>query len=158
LEIGCAYGFSTLYFLAALARNSAARHVAIDPWETGYHGIGVTKVKEVGMEASFRFFEEPSAIALPRLISQGLRFDLIFIDGNHLFDYVFVDFSLSAFACADGGLIIFDDMWMPSIRKVVSFVRKNRTDFTELPTSVSNLSVFRKTDDDGRVQRDWKHF
>jgi len=155
LEIGCAYGFSTLYILAALARNSGERHVAIDPWEHGYFGIGVRQVKEVGMEASFRLVEEPSALALPRLISEGLRFDLIFIDGNHTFDAVFVDFTLSALACAEGGLIIFDDMWMPSIRKVVSFVRSNRRDFAELPTSVDNISVFRKADKD---RRDWKHF
>lgn len=161
LEIGCAYGFSTLYILAALAQNPAARHVAIDPWENedwGYRGIGVRKVREVGMEASFRLFAEPSTLAFPRLISEGLRFDLIFIDGNHLFDYALVDFSFSALVCADGGLIIFDDMWLPSIRKVVSFVRSNRRDFAELPTSVHNISVFRKADEDRRIQRDWKFF
>lgn len=156
LEIGCAYGFSTLFILAALAPGG--HHTAIDPWENqdfGYLGVGVTKVKEVGMEASFSLFEEPSALGIPRLISQGLRFDLIFIDGNHRFDYVLVDFVLSADVCKPGGLIIFDDMWMPSVRKVVSFVRSNRKDFDELSTPVANISVFQQMGED---QRDWRHF
>jgi predicted O-methyltransferase YrrM len=158
LEIGCAYGFSTLFILAALARNAAGRHTAIDPWENkdfGYLGIGATKVKEVGMEASFCLLEEPSALGIPHLINQGLRFDVIFIDGNHRFEYVLVDFALSALVCAQGGLIVFDDMWMPSVRKVVSFVRSNRKDFDELSTPVANISVFQKSGED---QRDWRHF
>jgi predicted O-methyltransferase YrrM len=158
LEIGCAYGFSTLFILAALARNGGSQHTAIDPWENedfGYLGIGMTKVKEVGMERSFRLIEEPSGLGIPRLINEGAQFDLIFIDGNHRFDYVLVDFVLSALVCKQNGLIIFDDMWMPSVRKAASFVRHNRKDFEELSAPVTNISVFRKTGDD---ERDWRHF
>src|SRR5690242_12402156 len=82
MEIGCAYGFSTLYFLAALKSNRGSLHIAIDPYEQGtsWKGIGARKVKAVGMESSFRLVEEISALAIPRLISEGLLFDLIFVD------------------------------------------------------------------------------
>lgn len=33
LEIGLAYGFSTLYFLAALAANNSGQHTSIDPYQ-----------------------------------------------------------------------------------------------------------------------------
>jgi predicted O-methyltransferase YrrM len=156
MEVGCAYGFSTLYLLAALAANPAALHVAIDPCEHAmWHGIGARKVTDVQMDRAFRLVQESSVIAIPRFIAEGSQFDLIFIDGNHRFDDVLVDFTLSALACKQGGLIILDDMWMPSIRKAASFVRRNRGDFSELPASVDNISVFQKTAED---RRDWKHF
>lgn len=156
LEIGFAYGFSTLYFLAALAANSAARHVAVDPNENGsWHGIGARKVQEVGMRNAFRLVAEPSIVAIPQLMREGSYFDVVFVDGNHRFDDVLVDFTLAALVCKQGGLVILDDMYMPSIRKVVSFVRRNREDFVELPTPVDNISVFHKTGEDLRV---WTHF
>src|ERR1700677_1822896 len=42
LEIGMAYGFSTLYILAALDEIGAGRHTAIDPWqEELWHNVGL---------------------------------------------------------------------------------------------------------------------
>jgi predicted O-methyltransferase YrrM len=156
LEIGCAYGFSTIYFLAALSSSADAHHFAIDPCEYSYwKGIGAKKADELGMGRAFRLLEEMSTVAIPRLRNESLRFDVIFIDGEHRFDDVLVDFTLSAVLCKQGGFIIFDDMWLPPIRKVVSFVRRNRADFTELPVCVSNISVFRRTSEDRRA---WNHF
>jgi hypothetical protein len=39
-----------------------------------------------------RFYHAPSDEVLPRLCAQHERFDFAFIDGNHRFDYVLVDF------------------------------------------------------------------
>jgi hypothetical protein len=50
--IGCAYGFSTLYFLAAIGSNPAATHAAIDPFESnGWGAIAVQNACAVGMSA-----------------------------------------------------------------------------------------------------------
>jgi hypothetical protein len=38
--------------------------------------------------------EEESQVALPRLMSDGLRLDLAFVDGDHRFDPAFVDLYL----------------------------------------------------------------
>lgn len=54
-----------------------------------------------------------------------------------------------------GGYIVLDDMWMPSIRKVVSFVRRNRSDLSEVATPVLNLAAFQKVAED---IRNWDHF
>lgn len=157
MEIGCAYGFSTLYFLAALKSNHGSLHIAIDPHEhgTSWKGIGARNVQAVGMESSFRLLEEISALAIPRLIGEGLLFDLIFVDGNHRFDDVLIDFTLSALACKPGGYVILDDTWMPSVRKAVSFVRRNRVDFTELSGANPRAAAFQRT---GNDQRDWDHY
>lgn len=156
LEVGCAYGFSTLYFLSAIRSQEGGRHIAIDAYQNKHwHGIGARNASAVGMDDAFRLIEELSIVALPRLLAEGLSFDVIFIDGNHLFDGVLVDFILSAPLCKPGGCIVFDDLWMPSIRKAISFVRHNRKDFTELPTFTEDTAVFRRTADD---QREWTHF
>lgn len=156
MEVGCAYGFSTLFILAAHAANATGSHVAIDPGENlWWHGIGATKVRDVGMERAFHLIEEPSVVAVPKLMTEGSRFDLTFIDGNHRFDDVLTDFTLSALVCRPGGIIVLDDMWMPSVRKAVSFIRRNRTDFSEMPAPDEGVCVFRRTGEDGR---NWDHF
>lgn len=76
------------------------------------------------------------------------------IDGCHHFDEVMTDFSMSAFVCKTGGYMVLDDMWMPAIRKAVSFIEMNRTDFIEI-TAVSNVAAFQKVASD---KRSWDHF
>ena len=85
-------------------------------------------------------------------------FDLIFIDGNHRFDDVLVDFYLYAQLCNLGGYIIFDDMWLDSVQTVVSFVRANRTDFVEMHTTEKNICVFQKKSHDSRKFDDFHKF
>ncbi|NTV45311.1 MAG: class I SAM-dependent methyltransferase [Chlorobiales bacterium] len=160
LEIGMAYGYSTLYFLAAATKNRKGYHTAIDPFQRSYwHGIGLvhasTHAPRWEKEDSFRFIEERSDRAAANLARENKTYDLIFIDGNHRFDDVLVDFYLYAQVCAIGGWIIFDDMWMSSIQTVVSFIRKNRLDFKEIPTEILNVAVFQKTGDD---KREWNEF
>ncbi len=160
LEIGMAYGYSTLYFLAALAQNQKGDHTAIDPFQRTYwHGIGLVhataNTPSIKGKESFRFIEDRSDRAAADLARENRRYDVIFIDGNHRFDDVLVDFYLYAQICAIGGRIIFDDMWMSSIQTAVDFIRTNRVDFVEVPTKLSNVAVFRKTGDD---QRKWNEF
>jgi len=54
-----------------------------------------------------------------------------------------------------GGCIILDDMWMPSIRRVVAFICWNRNDFKELKTPLSNIAAFRRIGED---TREWNHY
>ena len=73
---------------------------------------------------------------------------------NHRFDDVLVDFYLSDQVLAEGGLIAFDDMWMPSVRTVQSFILSNRK-YEIVPQPVANMIVMRKLADD---DREWAHF
>jgi predicted O-methyltransferase YrrM len=156
LEIGCAYGFSTVFFLAAIAKNGAGGHTAIDPFQrTDWHGTGVANVRAVGAESWFRLIEERSDRAATDLARKNASFDIIFIDGNHRLDDALVDFYLYAPLCKPEGLIILDDMWMNSIQTAASFIRSNRTDFVEVPTALPRLCVFKRVGDD---LRPWDHF
>jgi cephalosporin hydroxylase len=157
LEIGLAFGFSTVYFLAAIRANRMGHHVAVDPFQfEQWHGIGVSREKVTGTAPGlFEFTKETSILAVSRFAREQRRFGVIFIDGNHKFDGVLIDFALAALVCDPGAYIILDDMWMPSIQKAVAFIRSNRQDFTFVPGPVTSLAVFRRTEMD---KRKWDHF
>lgn len=159
IEIGLAYGFSTLFFLAAIAKNRTGHHIAVDPFQHNYwHGIGSEKVLGTGMKSKFTLIEEYSTRAATDLARTNSTFDLIFIDGNHRFDDVLTDFYLYAPLCKIGGGIIFDDLWMESIKTAVAFIRSNRTDFIELATPQTNISVFGKVAEDARSWDNFQNF
>jgi methyltransferase family protein len=76
-----------------------------------------------------RLIEADSADALPRLAQEGERVRLAFVDGLHLFDAALVDFFYVDRLLEPGGAVVLDDLWMPSVRRLVAFVRRNR-DYT----------------------------
>ncbi len=162
LEVGLAYGFSTLYLLAGLAANGGGTHIAIDPYQaTDWHGVGETAARRGTALSpalsgdSLRLIEQRSEDALPELRRAGESFGVIFIDGYHRFDDVLVDVTLAAPMCPVGGVVVLHDMWLDSIAAVASFLRHNRTDFTEIDTGCDNLFAMRRVAHD---QRNWDHF
>ncbi len=66
-----------------------------------------------------------------------------------------VDFYLADKICELGGWVIFDDVLMPSIQRVIAFILSNRADYEPHPCSVVNVGVFRKIGED---RRDWRHY
>ncbi len=158
LEIGLAYGFSTLYFLASMKNSGEGHHSAIDPFQDrDWKGVGRMHAEHLGMGDRFTCYQELSVAALPKLAAEGKRYQLIFIDGDHRFDGAFMDFCLSAPMLDEGGCIAFDDMWMPSVRRAVSFVRTNREDFV-VEEQPSRLAVFRRVGEDKRHGTHYKRF
>jgi len=163
LEIGMAYGFSTLFILAASAKNLKGQHTAVDPCQKDlWHGIGLTLANEHSSknsaERAFRFIEDFSVRAATDLAREKQYFDLVFIDGNHRYDDVLVDFYLCAQITSIGGHIIFDDIWMSSVKTVVDFIRTNRPDFREVISISSNVCVFQKVGEDTRRWDEFTEF
>ncbi|HUO08287.1 MAG TPA: class I SAM-dependent methyltransferase [Phycisphaerae bacterium] len=126
LEVGMAWGMSSLFICEALRENGRGTHVAIDPFQGNFEHGGVWNVKRAGFGDLLTFYERPSQLMLAELAGKGERFEVIFIDGSHLFDGAFVDFYFSDLLLPVGGLVIFDDLWMPAVRKVIRFVLTNR--------------------------------
>ncbi len=127
LEVGMAYGLSTLFLCEALRSNGGGQHIAIDPAQTtGWHSIGLLNVQRAGLSSYLRFMEEFSHGALAKLVDEGQRLDFAFIDGSHLFDRTLIDFYFIDLMLRTGGYVVFDDLWMPAVRDVVSYVVTNR--------------------------------
>jgi len=146
LEVGTAHGLSAMFICQALRDNAndaqndtpapsprppcrgctVGHHTAIDPYQSRFKNLGLYNIQRAGLSDLLTFHEEPSQTVLARFVTEKKSFDLIFIDGSHLFDSVFVDFYFADQLIPVGGLLIFDDLWMPAIRKTLRFILKNR--------------------------------
>lgn len=133
LETGMAFGVSSLFILQALKDNGGQLHVSIDPYQqTWWHNVGLANVERAGFASCHRFFNTHSGYAMTELIKNDERFDALFIDGNHRFEYSLFDVILGDRLLNKGGCMILHDTWMPSIQKVISFILRNRDESYQL--------------------------
>jgi predicted O-methyltransferase YrrM len=121
LEVGFAYGISTLFICDALETfNKPARHIAVDPFQySQWKGIGFRNIKQAGYEKFLDLREEKSEIALPQLLAENTVLDAALIDGWHTFDHALVDFFFINKMLRVGGVVIFDDASWPAIGKLI---------------------------------------
>lgn len=122
LEVGFANGISTLAILQALADNGKGIHHVIDPFQAKFGNAGLEMVRRAGLESYCEFHETFVENIVPNLP----EIQFAFIDGSHLFDFTLVEFVLADKKLAVGGMIGLHDLWMPSLRSVVSYVLNNR--------------------------------
>lgn len=130
LEVGLAFGTSALFICDSLVKTKRTKHYVIDPYqmyENSYGGIGLNNLKKAGYENIIKFIEKSSHLALTELESQNIQIDFAFIDGWHTFDHALVDFFLVDKILKIGGIVIMDDSDWPAIKKVCSFISKNRS-------------------------------
>lgn len=126
LEIGMAYGISTVAMLAGHASGQAGRHHVIDPFQQSYFkGAGLHTVDRAGLAKRMVFWPERSQMVLPRMVDQGLEFGVVFHDGSHLYDELTTDLFFIDRLLPVGGILAIDDLWMPAIRRAVSFMLAN---------------------------------
>ncbi len=121
VEIGCAYGVSTLYICEAASRLPAfTQHIVIDPFQRSqWRGIGLKHVVDAGYGFLVDFREEPSEQALPALLRLGASIDFAFVDGWHTFDQVMVEFYYLNRLLRVGGVIAFDDADRRSVNRAI---------------------------------------
>jgi predicted O-methyltransferase YrrM len=124
LEVGCAYGLSSLYICFSLKGRMGASHTIIDPYQSiHYDGIGIKQLEEAGIDF-FNLIEDKSEIVLPSLLKQMEgTFDFVFVDGFHTFDHTLLDCFYATRLLRVGGYLAIDDVSWPSIRRVVDFLQ-----------------------------------
>ena len=145
LEIGMAYGLSTLFICQAHKDKGKGSHIAIDPNQTKlWKSLGIQNIKKSGLDNILKFFEAFSHQSLPQLLTIGEKIDFAFIDGSHAFDYAFVDFFYTDKLLTTGGYLVFDDLHLPSIRKLVAFVLRNRAYRRVKISTARNLTFVRR--------------
>ncbi len=128
IEIGLAFGLSALHICHGLLMrgNDAARHVALDPHQArAFANSGLEALAQAGVANMVEHHAEESQTALPRFVTEGRRFDLAFVDGNHRFDAVFLDLIHLGRLVRGGGVIVLDDYQLPGVAKAASFCVTN---------------------------------
>jgi predicted O-methyltransferase YrrM len=124
LEIGMAYGISTLFACEALAANEKpCRHIVLDPYQaTDWKGLGVHNVKRAGYARFLELREERSEILLARLLNEGVEIDCAIIDGWHTFDHALLDFFYVNKMLRVGGVVILDDTDFPALSRLTKHI------------------------------------
>jgi predicted O-methyltransferase YrrM len=123
LEVGCAFGLSSLFICSALLGRNGASHTIIDPFQnTQWDGTGIRNLEEAGY-TFFTFIEKRSEIALPQLLDnlEG-RVDFIFIDGWHTFDHTLLDCFYATRLLRVGGYLAIDDVYFPAVGRAIDFL------------------------------------
>jgi predicted O-methyltransferase YrrM len=153
---------STLFICQAHRDNGAGCHTAIDPFqEKRFKAIGLLNVERANLKDLLRFHQATSDEVLPQLCTQNERFDFAFIDGSHLFDFALVDFFYIDKLLNVGGHVAFDDLWIPGVRKVVSFILRNKPYELARVPSKCKTPIWRRVLRTGRriaqnpLGRDW---
>lgn len=171
VEIGMAYAVSTLSILTAMEEVGHGRLISIDPyvgWDSGAM-VARHQVERAGCSHRHEHRREFSYRALPRLMDEEIVPQLVYIDGNHNFDYAFVDCFLADKALPVGGIMGFNDSGWRSVFRVINFLKKYRR-FRELDVGIPPqfdsrnhlFSLIRKIEGrDGRdryfeKQEDWE--
>ena len=167
LEIGMAYGISSMYMLMALEDNKLQHNLpsvsltSIDPNQsTQWKSIGVDNVTALKMPHYHTLIEEVSEIALPMLWKESRQYDLVFIDGFHTFDNTLIDVYFAVRLVNMFGFIIIDDIQHPGVKNVIEYIDTNykhlkRINYAE-PTSnkytytSKTMGIYQKISKDSR--------
>lgn len=128
IEIGMAYGISTLSILTALEQNGNGALISVDPYDKWDSGLAIAhrNIDCAGLRSRHQHLRQPSHLALPELLSKGLQADLCYIDGMHTFDYVLVDFFYCDKLLRVNGIVGFDDAGWRSVSRVIRFLLTHR--------------------------------
>ena len=129
VEIGLGYGISALFICEALVELGAERasHTVIDPYqESRFANVGLQLLEQAGVGEMVTHVPAQSQVALPRFVEAGVTFDFAFVDGNHRFDWFFVDLFFLGRLLRPGSVVVADDYQLPGVAKAVSYFLVNR--------------------------------
>jgi predicted O-methyltransferase YrrM len=122
IEIGFAFGMSTLAIVEEVVKRGG-HHAVIDKFQVvDWAGLGLDLIKQAGYEKDITFYEDYCYAVLPGLLASGKKFDFAYIDSTKQFDWLMVDFFYIEKMLKVGGIIVFDDVPFPSIRKLMRYI------------------------------------
>ena len=154
LEVGMAYGISSMYILLGLKKlkKDDIKLDSIDPFqETQWNNFGVKLIKKIKMEKYHKLYEDKSYIVLPKLLEKKNEYDLIFIDGWHTFDYTLLDFFYANLLLKKGGIIVIDDAYHQGVNKCLRYLDSNYKNYKRIK-SPPTVGAYEKIGDD---EREW---
>lgn len=128
LETGLGCGASATLFaeLHRRAGHDGVRHHMVDPLQRDlWQDCALRHLQAEGLATRCHHHASRSDQVLPQLVASGERFGLIYLDGSHLFEDVFVDCHFAHQLLETGGLLAFDDSAHPHVHKVLRFLRRN---------------------------------
>ena len=146
LEIGMAYGISAMFMVLGLKNNKIddSQLISIDPSQSTYwNSIGLYNIKRIKGEKYHKLMEDKSYIILPKLLEDKRKFNLVFIDGWHTFDYTLIDVFYSILLVEVNGYIIIDDILHPGVMKTIKYIDTNYSDMLKkINSPVRTIGIY----------------
>jgi len=148
LEVGFATGSTALYLLAG-TEPCGGSVVSIDFRQSDFERLGCRMVETSPWEKRHCLIEENSNVALPRMYAEGKKWGLIFLDGWKTVDHLMLDMYYSARMLDVGGVLVFDDTRMKSVKRVnrllLSHYAFNEVDYKKMGEDFKMWLWFRAT-------------
>ncbi|MFD2515645.1 O-methyltransferase [Pontibacter locisalis] len=124
LEVGLAYGISTLFILEKHREfeNKTKSHIVIEPFSWG--GVAEHNIEKEGLAEYVEIRYQRSDEVLPRLYFDNIRIQFAYIDTTKVFDTVLQDFYFIDKILDVGGVVVLDDCngkW-PGVQRVARFI------------------------------------
>jgi predicted O-methyltransferase YrrM len=151
IEVGMAWGFSSVAICSALRDNGQGTNIVVDPLQISlWEGVALAALDGFGLKEHARFEERRSDQFLPAFWQhEKTRIQFAFIDGDHRVDAVFMDFYYVNKLLDEGGVIIFDDRQFSSVASVERYALRT-FHFESLPCREARFAVLRKVKEDDR--------
>jgi predicted O-methyltransferase YrrM len=126
LEVGLAYGISTIAILEALGKTGKTfQHKVIDPFQQDWKDIGLLNIERAGFREQVTFYRKFSDQVLPELYAQGLKVQFAYIDSTKVFDVLMTDVYYITKMLETGGILVLDDCGFPGIRLLVRYLSQH---------------------------------
>ena len=127
LEIGLAYGISTIAILDALSElKTPFHHIVIDPFQRdAWKDIGLLNIEKGGFLDNVTFYSRFSDQVLPALYSENARIQFAYIDSTKVFDILMTDVYFITKIMDINGMLVLDDCGFPGIRTLVRFLSQH---------------------------------
>jgi len=154
LETGFAYAKSATHIMAA----TGSEHIAIDPFQQNYNNQGLKNIENLNLDNQLKFYDDYSHNVLPELSKSNQQFEFIFIDGDHKFDGILVDFYYADLLLEENGYILLHDTWMRTTQLVMSFIESSRIDYKKIKVPLRNFALYQKNGEDKRNGMHFKEF
>jgi predicted O-methyltransferase YrrM len=124
LEVGLAYGLSSLFVCEAIFGKDGSVFYSIDPKQDAWKNVGLRNLEVAGFRSLVRFYRDASHNVLPKLLAEGVRLDFAYVDSTKIFDVLLVDTYYLSLLLREGGVLVLDDCILPSVRRLARYVSK----------------------------------
>lgn len=120
LEVGLAYGVSSMAICEAMTKIGGGNLISIDPFqEEHWKNIGLLNLERAGYRDQTNFYPALAEDVLPKLAASGTEIDFAYVDGSKVFDITLIQAHYLLRMLRVGGLLVFDDCAFPGLARAM---------------------------------------